>query len=181
MFYVTSNNTLGCATTVVQGSGATGGCSMMTELSNFAVSSNFHQIIAINLSSDDKTGLLLGFENPLGRLVMLRGSGDPNDSSNWSWEDETDTFNTLLAENYAANIHIASECDFCRETINSTVNLKRVYLYCFARSDNSSDDRSYDETIVEFNFLVGDNNSPDNFTVEVGQYNVQPRGKVSLY
>ena len=140
----------------------------MTGLSKFTVALDCHQIGFINLSSRYTKSLLLIFQSSIGRLVVLRGISD-RDNTNWSWQDETDRFNKLLAKSDSPNTHIALECDYCFGWQNEERSIEQYHLYCLARSDYYlDDDGPYDVNIVEFKFLVGENVSPDNFTVELG-------------
>ena len=161
------NDTLGCAI-LHKDSISTSDCPFMTDLSNFAVASSSRQIEAIGFSyNNNQEGLLMVFSNSLGRVVVMRGSSDRDNNTNWSWQDETQKFDSLLANRFTPNVHIASQCVSCSRSINKTLDLTQYYLYCFTKSENISDDSPYHESIVEFTFLVGNDSSPDNFTVEL--------------
>ena len=152
----------------------------MSEMSNRAVAFSSHQITVIDLSRNNQAGLLIIYPNSLGRLVFIRGSSDRDNNTNVFWQDETDRFNSLLAEQFTSNFHIVPACDWCSRT-SKISNLTQYYLYCFARSEHTSDDRSHDEAIVEFDFHVSNDTSSNNFTLELGLLNHQSEKQLSSY
>ena len=134
----------------------------MPDLSNFAVASDSRQITVIDMSNDVQDGLLMIFLNSLGRLVLIRGLSDRDNNTNWSWQDETDKLNSLLAP----RINIALGCDKCGAGEYILDSGWQYHLFCYPSSEYSSNDRSYNESIVEFSVISANSNSPHAFPVE---------------